>query len=252
MNSETDQSDILCSYSHNIRDCSTLVSIATQNQHAPTNIDSSKLEPEINSCTITLSSQNDSCIDVHDFVNTDPEAQNVSDVSVLNASSHSSMLQDNVSASTKEKRWFQKKGLNIMHLNIHYLYSKLDKLKILLSQTNEIDVICLCETFLNENFSNEEIKLENYQLFRRDRETNGGGLVVYVKENLRCLLRDDLQIDGIESLWLEVKHEAQKSFLLGYTYRPPSSNQRWMTEFEEVLEQVYTENKETIILGISI
>ena len=221
----------------------------SQNQHTPTNIDSSKLEPELNSCTTTLSSRNDSCIDVHDFVYTDPEAQNVSDVSVLNASSHSSMFQDHVSASPEEKRWFQKKGLNIMHLNIHNLYSKLDELKILLTQTNEIDVICLCETFLNEDFRNEEIKLENYQLFRRDRETNGGGLVVYVKENLRCLLQGDLQIDGIESLWLEVKHEAQKSFLLGYTYRPPSSNQRWMTEFEEVLEQLYTENKETIILG---
>ena len=117
------------------------------------------------------------------------------------------------------------------------------------NQTNEIDIICLCETFLNEEFSNEEVRLENYQLFRKDRKTNGGGLVIYVKDSLRCFLREDLQVEGVESIWLEVKHKAQKSFLLGYTYRPPSSNQRWMNDFEEILERVYTESKEIILLG---
>ena len=88
---------------------------------------------------------------------------------------------------------------------------------------------------------------KNYQSFRKDRKTNGGGLVVYVKENLQCSLRDDLQVEGIEALWVEIKHEAQKAFLLGYTYRPPSSQQKWMTDFESVLEQVYTEDKEVIL-----
>ena len=81
------------------------------------------------------------------------------------------MSHDHTPASPIERNCFQNKGLKIMHLNIHYLYSKLDALKILLSQTNEIDIICLCETFLNEEFSNDEIRLENYQLFRKDRKT---------------------------------------------------------------------------------
>ena len=72
---------------------------------------------------------------------------------------------------------------------------------------------------------------------------------MYVKESLQCSLRDDLQVEGIEALWVEIKHEAQKAFLLGYTYRPPSSQQKWMNDFESVLEQVYTETKEVILLG---
>ena len=30
-------------------------------------------------------------------------------------------------------------------------------------------LVCLCETFLNDEFSNEELQLENYQLFCKDR-----------------------------------------------------------------------------------
>ena len=87
-------------------------------------------------------------------------------------------------ANASEEIWFKKKGLNIMHLNIHYLYSKLDEIKILLSQQPNIDILCFCDTFLNDQFSDDELSLENYQLFRKDRKTNGGGLAVYIKSNL--------------------------------------------------------------------
>ena len=177
------------------------------------------------------------------------EAQTVSNVSVSKYHSHHSVSSSHTHASLSEGDWFKQNGLNVMHLNIHYLYSKIDELKILLSQQQNIDILCVCETFLNDEFSSEDIQLQNYQLFRKDRKANGGGLLIYVKENLRCSQRDDLHVDGIEAMWLEVKHEFQKAFLLGYTYRPPSSPQRWMTDFEQILEQVFTENKEVILLG---
>ena len=47
-------------------------------------------------------------------------------------------------ASSRES-WFKKKGLNIMHLNIHYLHSKLEEIKILLYEQPNIDIVCLCE-----------------------------------------------------------------------------------------------------------
>ena len=124
-----------------------------------------------------------------------------------------------------------------MHMNIHYLYSKLDEIKILLSKQSNIDILCFCETFLHEQFNDTELKLSNYQLFRKDIPTNGGGLVMYVKNNLICSVQGHLQINGIEALWLEVKYENQKPFLLAYVYRPPSSNNAWMPESEESLEK---------------
>ena len=113
-----------------------------------------------------------------------------------------------------------------MHLNIHYLHSKLDEIKILLSQQVIIDILCLCETFLNDQFRDQELYLNGYKLFRKDRSTNGGSLVVYMKTSLNCKNRENYQKEGIEALLLKVKYENQKPFLLAYTYRPPSSSQR--------------------------
>ena len=152
-------------------------------------------------------------------------------------------------ANTSKEVWFENKGMHIMQLNIHYLYSKLDEIKILLSQQPNIDILCFCETFLNDQFHDTELSLDNYQLFRKDRKTNGGGLAIYIKDSLNCTLRDDLQVDGIEALLLEVKPQKQKPFLLAYTYRPPSSTQGWTVEFEQVLENLYSENKEIILIG---
>ena len=53
-------------------------------------------------------------------------------------------------ANTSKEVWFKNKGMHIMHLNIHYLYSKLDEIKILLSQQPNIDILCCCESFLND------------------------------------------------------------------------------------------------------
>ena len=232
-------------------DFAVLESGATQSNRLQTITYSDNSLPELDINLETLSSTlSNTCPNVlYDSDNNDPEALLVTDVPVADDSFQFSVTQENSPASPIEQNWFQNKGLNIMHLNIHYLYPKLDELKILLSQKAEIDIICLCETFLNDEFSNNELHLENYQLFRKDRNTNGGGLVIYVRESLRVSVREDLQVEGVESMWLEIKHKAQKSFLLGYTYRPPSSNQSWIDDFEGILEQIYTENKEIIMLG---
>ena len=151
-------------------------------------------------------SVNDSLINIpeaHSLVDSFFHSNSISDVAEFDS---------DLPVSQSDEFWFQKKGLNIMHLYIHYLYTKLDEIKILLSQQPNIDILCLCETFLHQEFSDNEINLENYQLFRKDRKTHGGGLVIYVKASLNCLIREDLQVNGIEALWLEVKYENKKHF----------------------------------------
>jgi hypothetical protein len=41
-------------------------------------------------------------------------------------------------------------------------------------------------------------------MFRKDRKTNGGGLILYVNENFSGVPRNDLQNEDIESIWLEI------------------------------------------------
>ena len=96
---------------------------------------------DINSDTLSSSFLNACSSYIYDSVDIDSEALHVIDVPIENDSFQSFMSQVSSPASPIERNWFQNKGLNIMHLNTHYLYSKLDELKILLSQTNEIDII---------------------------------------------------------------------------------------------------------------
>jgi hypothetical protein len=41
---------------------------------------------------------------------------------------------------------FDKKGINIFHLNIHYLYPKIDEIKYLVDKYPDIDILGLLET----------------------------------------------------------------------------------------------------------
>ena len=144
--------------------------------------------------------------------------------------------------------WFEKKGLHIAHLNVHYLYPKLDEVKLLTNYQN-IDIFCLCETFLNQQFSDNELQIPDYNIFRKDRQSHGGGLIVYTKSNLACIHREDLETQDTEILWLEVKNNKQKPFLICYCYRPPSAASAWLERFEETMERANLEAKEIIVLG---
>ena len=147
-----------------------------------------------------------------------------------------------------EPKWLQNKGLHICHLNVHYLYPKLDEIKILLHEQN-IDILCLCEAFLNQEFCDDELKINGYDFIRKDRQTHGGGLIIYIKSYLSFIHHVDLETNELESIWVEFKHNKQKSFFTCYCYRPPSSTIDWINKFENNLEKAISDNREIIILG---
>ena len=159
------------------------------------------------------------------------------------------MLSNTTAQCPVSEAWFQQKGLNFVDLNIHFLYPKLDEIRLLSSQQPNIHVFCLCETFLNETFLDEELHLAGYKMFRKDRVTHGGGLVIYVKEDIPCIRRLDLDCNDIETLWIEFQPSHSKHFLICSSYRPPSSDNNWFTPFSRSLEQMFLEGKECIVVG---
>ena len=51
--------------------------------------------------------------------------------------------------------------------------------------------MCFGETFLNDKFEDSEFQLNDNNLFRRDRATNGGGVICYVKCTYHSIQRHD-------------------------------------------------------------
>ena len=99
--------------------------------------------------------------------------------------------------------------------------------------------MAFCETFLNKSYSDRELELPNFNLFRKDRQSHGGGIAIYVKTDYLCQQRLDLESDSVESMWLQIKTSKQKPFLMCYVYRPPSSLQEWNETMDTALEKAF-------------
>ena len=70
----------------------------------------------------------------------------------------------------------------IAFLTIVSLRKHRHELHILLHD-NDIDVIGLCETRLDEKVADSDVSIAGYTIFRNDRDMNGGGVAIYVKES---------------------------------------------------------------------
>ena len=84
----------------------------------------------------------------------------------------------------------------------------------------------------------------NYQLpFRKDRgvDKQGGGVVVYVKDNIQTTRRLDLELNNLECVWLQLRIN-NKKILYGSFYVPPNSSRDVWTDIEVSFEMALNDN----------
>jgi exonuclease III len=110
--------------------------------------------------------------------------------------------------------------LKICHFNIRSLSDKLDELKHFLV-THSIGICMLNETFLHPR---KTIKIHNYNIVRRDRDSRGGGVCVLIH---RSLFYEEIKIPSrpvTELLVIKVPNVVggQALTLMSY-YNPPGS-----------------------------
>ena len=104
----------------------------------------------------------------------------------------------------------------------------------------------LNETRLDNTIPDSQIDIEGYDVLRRDRNRNGGGVAFYVAQSLTYVNRQDLlsHVD-LEILTVEIKKPKSKPFW----YRPPDSKVEIFDKFESYLLKLDQEDKESIIMG---
>ena len=116
---------------------------------------------------------------------------------------------------------FKARGLSVIHLNVRSLLGKMDQLR-LLSERNGADIIALSETWLDKDIDDNEIELPGYSITRRDRsERTGGGVMIYIRENLLFNGRNGLH-NSNEAIWIQVNRTRCKPLIIGCVYRPPN------------------------------
>lgn len=142
-------------------------------------------------------------------------------------------------------------GLRIGFININHIYPKLDQLRVFLSdQKEDVKILGITESFLNDSFSDSEISISGVKTLRRDRiSKSGGGLVVYIDNTTPFVRKNEFEINDIECIWIEVKLPFSKGVYVCLVYRPPDSKAEWVTSFHNMLNVPYSNRQDIIIMG---
>ena len=106
-------------------------------------------------------------------------------------------------------------------LNINSIRNKFEQLKLFI--VDNIDVLIITETKLDETFSTSSFIIDGFSKpYRRDRNANGGGVLIYVREDIPSKeLKDHNFPEDIEGIFVELNFRKTKWLLFG-SYRPPS------------------------------
>uniref|UniRef100_A0A1X7UGR0 Endonuclease/exonuclease/phosphatase domain-containing protein n=1 Tax=Amphimedon queenslandica TaxID=400682 RepID=A0A1X7UGR0_AMPQE len=104
-------------------------------------------------------------------------------------------------------------------------------------------IIALTETWCHPNVSDKEILPVNYTVYRNDRDSRGGGVLLAISDSI-C----SKQIESPHSECLIVKVYTYQPFILCLVYAPPTSDS---TYFSSLLDYIapFATLSDTVILG---
>ena len=99
------------------------------------------------------------------------------------------------------------------HLDINLIVRKFDHLKVLI--VNNIDILVLTETKIDYSFPNSQFRIDGFSApFRLDRSKFGGGVLIYVREDIPCKkLTKHILPDDIEGIFVEINLRKTKWLL---------------------------------------
>ena len=82
---------------------------------------------------------------------------------------------------------------------------------------NNLDILLIPETKIDSSFPTAQFQIEGYITYKLDRNANGGGILLYIRQNIpSTLLNSDM---SIESFCIEINIR-KKKWLLICTYNP--------------------------------
>ena len=137
----------------------------------------------------------------------------------------------------------------VAHLNINSLRNKFDALKAMISEN--IDILVITETKLDESFPPSQFEIEGYKIpFRLDRTADGGGVIIYVREDIPCrLLNSHKTIEKLEGIFIEINLRKNKWLLFG-GYNPKKENiANFLTYLSPIMDHYIGKYDNILLLG---
>lgn len=144
---------------------------------------------------------------------------------------------------------------SLLHLNIRSLSRNYDNFTSFLANIEgKFSIMGVSETWLKDSGSSFDIM--GYDFIHNPRPNRiGGGVGIYIDNDLEFKLRPDLAFRDIsspstESLFIEIRRPLSKNIIIGVIYRPPDSNVNdFVQNFNPLLAKIGKENKLSYLLG---
>jgi len=145
---------------------------------------------------------------------------------------HSSTPDNTKKSAKKSNTGSTQHIVNVNNVNVNFqsiktkqgqLYNMLDSIKP--------DIICGTETWIDNSIKDSQIFTPGYNIYRNDRNLNGGGVLLAVRDNLISSPVPELQTD-CEIIWCKLELVGHKAIYLTSYYNPKTSNEESYRQFE--------------------
>ena len=124
--------------------------------------------------------------------------------------------------------------LSVCNINIRSVRNKIEFLQ---NFCDEFDIVTVVESHVSPNVKDDEIELESFskRIFRKDRNNSGGGVIIYTKDDLLVMRKEEFENPFDETIWLEIRGRGL-NFLLCTAYRSDFSDDNFWTRLSHSVE----------------
>ena len=158
---------------------------------------------------------------------------------------HSSPCTTQPEPPLREKIKVRNKNNNLRAIVIHFqsLKNKKPDLQLTIDNTNH-DIIFGCETWLHKKIDTLEILPDNYTVYRKDRSSKGGGVLLAIKNSINSSMQADLDTDA-ELIWAKIKAKNNPDLYICSFYRPPT-DETGLTHLRHSISRISQNGKHNI------
>ena len=84
-----------------------------------------------------------------------------------------------------------------------------------------LNIMSFSETRLDSKITDGMIHIDGYDIIRKDRSRNGGGVCIYLRNSINYQIRQDLIPADLEAIYIEITKPHSRPFVVVTVYRPP-------------------------------
>ncbi len=124
---------------------------------------------------------------------------------------------DNLNENTIRNELKKLEGFRVGHINITSLTKHIEQLRCYLHD-KPLDILSVSEIGLDRSVDNNIAHVEGYNIARKDRLREGGGVTIYFRDHLNVKKRYDLVPEHLEAVCIEVNKIKLKPIIVTSLY----------------------------------